>query len=202
MMTDLKVPPIKDIPLKFGERKFRPGALWLDDKGVPINAHGGGILCHGGKYYWFGEHKIEGKAGNAAHVGVHVYLSEDLYSWCDEGIALKVDSAPELPKGCVLERPKVIFCKATGKFVMWFHLDGNTYGGAKTGMAIADAPTGAYTFVEAVNRHAGSARSRNHCKGTCHGSEDWGESHLSNGEPVGTRLRARAGFPRHDRLSG
>jgi len=155
MTSESKVPPIKDVPLKFGERKFRPGALWLDDKGVPINAHGGGMLCHEGKYYWFGEHKIEGKAGNAAHVGVHVYSSDDLYSWRDEGIALKVDSAPELPKGCVLERPKVIFCKATGKFVMWFHLDGNTYGGAKTGVAIADAPTGLYTFIEAVNPNRG-----------------------------------------------
>ena len=39
-------------------------------------------------YYWFGEHKIEGEAGNRAHVGVHVYSSEDLYNWQDRGIAL------------------------------------------------------------------------------------------------------------------
>lgn len=154
-MSAPSVPHIKEIPLQFGERKFRPGALWLDDKGVPINAHGGGVLFHEGKYYWFGEHKIEGKAGNAAHVGVHAYSSEDLYSWRDEGIALKVDSTPEIPKGCVLERPKVIFCKTTGKFVMWFHLDSETYSGAKTGVAIADSPVGPYRFIEAVHPNQG-----------------------------------------------
>lgn len=26
--------------------KFRPGQLWKDDKGVHINAHGGGMLIH------------------------------------------------------------------------------------------------------------------------------------------------------------
>ena len=36
---------------------FKPGEIWHDDKDVHINAHGGGILFHKGKYYWFGEHK-------------------------------------------------------------------------------------------------------------------------------------------------
>jgi hypothetical protein len=44
---------------------FRPGGLWCDAHGVPINAHGGGILDFGGRYYWFGEHKVEGKIGNS-----------------------------------------------------------------------------------------------------------------------------------------
>lgn len=63
---------------------FYPGQIWKDDKGVLINAHGGGILLHKRTYYWFGEHKIEGRAGNQAHVGVHCYSSEDLYNWKDE----------------------------------------------------------------------------------------------------------------------
>ena len=37
---------------------FRPGEIWTDTAGVPINAHGGGVLLHEGIYYWFGEHKI------------------------------------------------------------------------------------------------------------------------------------------------
>ena len=40
--------------------QFHPGEVWMDDHGVPINAHGGGILLHNGIYYWFGEHKIQG----------------------------------------------------------------------------------------------------------------------------------------------
>ena len=56
-------------------RSFTPGAIWPDNKGVHINAHGGGLLEFDGAYYWYGEHKIEGKAGNRAMVGVHVYSS-------------------------------------------------------------------------------------------------------------------------------
>lgn len=96
-----------------GLGKFRPGELWPDDKGVPINAHGGGILLHEGVYYWFGEHKIEGDAGNVAQVGVHVYSSRDLVHWRDTGIALPVSDDPksEIVKGCIVERPKVYAIK-------------------------------------------------------------------------------------------
>jgi sucrose-6-phosphate hydrolase SacC (GH32 family) len=84
--------------------QFKPGALWPDDKGVHINAHGGGFLYHEGVYYWFGEHKIAGPAGNQAHVGVHCYASRDLYNWQDRGIALPVSDDPDsdIVRGCVL----------------------------------------------------------------------------------------------------
>src|SRR5438093_233104 len=72
------------------DNAFVPGAIWPDDKGIHINAHGGGILEYAGVYYWFGEHKIEGDAGNFAQVGVHVYSSRNLIDWRDEGIALAV----------------------------------------------------------------------------------------------------------------
>ncbi len=88
---------------------FHPGDHWLDNHTVPINAHGGGILLHDGFFYWYGEHKISGEAGNDAHVGVHVYLSlQDLYNWKDESVALWVSKDPNSPihDGCILERPK------------------------------------------------------------------------------------------------
>ena len=53
--------------------EIRPGAVWTDTDGAVINAHGGGILYDGGRYYWFGEHKTAGPAGNLAQVGVHCY---------------------------------------------------------------------------------------------------------------------------------
>jgi len=65
-----------------------PGAVWKDNNGIHINAHGGGMLYHKGTYFWYGEHKIEGEEGNKAKVGVHVYSSVDLYNWEDKGIAL------------------------------------------------------------------------------------------------------------------
>ncbi|PKI16701.1 beta-glucanase [Colwellia sp. 12G3] len=137
---------------------FQPAKLWKDDNGVHINAHGGGVLNHEGKYYWFGEHKVAGKTGNKAHVGVHVYISENLTNWKDAGIALKVsdDAKSEITKGAIIERPKVLFNETTGKFVMWFHLElkGQGYKAARTGVAVADKPTGPYRFIKSVRPNA------------------------------------------------
>ena len=32
-------------------QSFKPGEIWLDNAEVHINAHGGGILYDGGRYY-------------------------------------------------------------------------------------------------------------------------------------------------------
>lgn len=147
------------LAFKKDSKTIKPGAIWPDNKGVHINAHGGGILFHNGKYYWFGEHKTEGRRGNAAWVGVHCYSSKNLYDWKDEGIAMKVSDDPNSPitAGSVIERPKVIYNKKTGKFVLWFHLElkGQGYSAAKTGVAVADKVTGPYKFIKAVNPNAG-----------------------------------------------
>ena len=138
---------------------FRPGEEWLDTAGVPINAHGGGILSHEGIFYWYGEHKIAGSAGNSAHVGVHVYRSVDLVAWEDAGIALAVsaEATHDLAAGCIIERPKVVFNAATGLFVMWFHWEpkGRGYSGSRSGVAVADTPTGPFHFLRTVRPNAG-----------------------------------------------
>jgi len=139
--------------------QFNPGQLWPDNNGVHINAHGGGMLYYNNTYYWYGEHKIEGKKGNNAYVGVHCYSSKDLYNWKDEGIALKVVDDPncDIVKGCILERPKVIYNKKTGKFVMWFHLEkpGKSYGWASSGVAVGDNVTGPYKFIRSYRPNQG-----------------------------------------------
>ena len=111
-------------------------------------------------YYWFGEHKLAGKAGNEALVGVHCYSSSNLYNWRDEGIALAVSEDPtsDITKGCILERPKVIYNAKTRKFVMWFHLElkGKGYESARSGVAVADQVTGPYKFLRSFRPNAGS----------------------------------------------
>ena len=141
-----------ETPIK--HTSFRPREIWTDNNGAHINAHGGGILYDKGTYYWYGEHKVEGDAGNYAQVGVHCYSSKDLYNWKDEGIALKVvegDHSHPIAKGCILERPKVVYNKKTGKYVMWFHLElkGKGYGSAYAGVATAAKPTGPFKFLKA-----------------------------------------------------
>ena len=130
---------------------FRPGALWLDTEGVPINAHGGGLLYAGNTYYWFGEFKTEGPRGNRAWEGVSCYASTDLYNWRNQGIVLPVvrdDPDHDLIEGCVIERPKVIYNAKTDRYVMWFHLElkGQGYTAARVGVAVAETPTGPYTY--------------------------------------------------------
>lgn len=144
-----------------GPRKqFLPDQVWPDNHGVHINAHGGGVIFHQQRYYWFGQHMIAGEAGNSAHVGVHCYSSTDLYNWNDEGIALAVSADPksDIAKGCILERPKVIYNGATKKFVMWFHLELKAMGykAARSGVAVADKPAGPYTFLRSLRPDAGT----------------------------------------------
>ena len=123
---------------------IKPGQLWPDTEGRHINAHGGGVLLHNGTYYWFGEHKDE--RTSAAMVGVTCYSSTDLVNWKNEGVALCVSSekGADLERGCIIERPKVIYNAATKKFVMWFHLElrHHGYDAARFGVAVSDKPEG------------------------------------------------------------
>ena len=136
---------------------FRPGELWYDNDGVIINARGGGVLEHEGKYYWFGTHLEQ---DSLSHVGVRCYSSSDLYNWENEGVALPVvtdDNSHDIASGCIIERPKVIFNESTGKFVMWFHLElrGQGYRSALAAVAVADSVTGPYTYIESLRPNAG-----------------------------------------------
>lgn len=130
-----------------------PGTLWLDTDGRPINAHGGGVMYNPADslYYWYGEHK--GEHSNAALVGVTCYSSPDLTQWDNRGIALAVETSDTLSpiaKGCIIERPKVVFCPNTGKYVMYFHLElrGRGYAAAERGVAVADSPEGPFILVK------------------------------------------------------
>lgn len=128
---------------------FHPGRLWLDTDGRPVNAHGGGVLLHDGVYYWYGEHK--GERDNAAHVGVMCYSSRDLMNWQCRGAAYRVADTDGHPteNGCILERPKVVYCAKTRQFVMYFHLElkGRGYAAAERAVAVSDTPCGPFRLV-------------------------------------------------------
>ena len=145
--------------VKHAESKtsFTPGAIWRDDQGKHINAHGGGIIYHKGAYYWYGEHRPN--RGYITEEGVTCYTSKDLYNWKNEGVVLKVSEDENSPivKGCIIERPKVIYNKKTDKFVMYFHLElkGQGYAAANYGVAVSDSPTGPFTYLKSSRVNAG-----------------------------------------------
>lgn len=133
----------------YAQGTFYPGKIWKDNRGIHINAHGGGVMEYDGTYYWFGEHKAD--TTSSAYVGVTCYSSNNLTDWKYEGVALSVvdEKGHDLEKGCVLERPKVVYCPKTGKFVMWFHLElkNHGYNEARYGVAVSEKPTGPYLFL-------------------------------------------------------
>lgn len=109
-------------------------------------------------YYWFGEFKSD--TTSLALEGVTCYSSPDLVHWKNEGIALPVmpeGSYSDIERGCILERPKVVYNAKTGNYVMWFHLElkGKGYAAARVGVAVSKRATGPYRFVHSFRPCAG-----------------------------------------------
>jgi len=132
---------------------FRSAKPWLDTDGIPINAHGCGLLHSEGRYYWYGEFKTPGEAGNYAQRGIGCYSSSDLYNWKNEGIVLSVtdESGHDLERGCILERPKVLHNRSNGSFVLWAHHEkkGAGYGSAQVAVAVVEGARGPFRFIRA-----------------------------------------------------
>jgi hypothetical protein len=148
--------------------EFVPGEVWRDTDGNPINAHGGGVLFHEGRYYWYGEFKA-GKTylpdcnkswgGTRVDVvGVSCYSSTNLYDWKNEGIVLSAvsgDPQNDLHSSKALERPKVVYNKTTKQFVMWMHIDSASYAAARSGVAVSDKPAGPFKYLGSFRPNAG-----------------------------------------------
>lgn len=150
---------------------FRPGEIWRDVDGRPINAHAGGILYEDGTYYWYGQH-MEGEtfAPEATRtwggtrvdvVGVSCYSSRDLLRWKSEGIvlpAVKDNPDHDLHTSKVVERPKVVRNDRTGRYVMWMHIDSEDYSYARAGVAVSDSPTGPFEYLGSLRPHGHMSR--------------------------------------------
>jgi hypothetical protein len=121
------------------------GTKWNDTNGKRIQAHGGGILLRDGTYYWYGEDKT---LGNFNKTGVSCYSSKDLLAWKHEGVVLPKEKLPvQFQDSGVCERPKVIYCAVTKKYVMWMHLDTADYAAACAGIAVADTAAGPFEYL-------------------------------------------------------
>lgn len=105
-----------------------PGQVWLDRCGQRIQAHGGAVIHENGVYYWYGENKehTDGKNGIWTW-GIKVYSSTDLYNWEDRGFlippVLDNPDSPLFPTKRI-DRPHILRCSATGKYVCWIKLSG------------------------------------------------------------------------------
>lgn len=137
-----------------GYTAFHPGKRWYDTDGVPIQAHGGGLLEVEGRYYLYGEHKGGSTSfwpkSRVDVIGVGVYSSSDLLNWKNEGIVLTAqpeDPSSPLHPSNVLERPKVLYNPLTRKYVVWVKSEDAHYTWGRALVAEADHPTGPFGIV-------------------------------------------------------
>src|ERR1700684_2274907 len=86
---------------------IRPGAVWPDDRGQHVQAHGGGILKLGDTYYWFGEDRTQSNDPQKRYVAC--YSSHDLAHWTFRHQVLQQADPEHLGPHWVLERPKVFY---------------------------------------------------------------------------------------------
>ena len=105
-----------------------PGQPWLDTKGERIQAHGGGVFYENGVYYWYGENKEHTDGKNGVWTwGIKVYSSADLCNWTDMGYLIPPvldDPNSALFPAKRVDRPHILKCPQTGKYVCWIKLSG------------------------------------------------------------------------------
>lgn len=125
-----------------------PGQVWLDTNGCRIQAHAGAVFYEDGKYYWYGENK-EFTTGKSEiwSWGIRCYQSQDLCNWEDLGLIIEPDiSNPDsnLFPNAYVDRPHIIKCEQTSKYVCWIKLSGNA---ASFIVLTADKLIGPYSVV-------------------------------------------------------
>jgi beta-xylosidase len=103
-------------------RAIRPGEMWPDNRGLHVQAHGGGIIKLGDTYYWFGEQRSPELDKSKRYVSC--YSSKDLSNWVFHRNVVELTDPVNVGERWVLERPKVFHNTKTKKFVMYVHLDG------------------------------------------------------------------------------
>jgi hypothetical protein len=125
---------------------IHPGDRWLDDRGLQIQAHGGGIIQLKKTWYWFGEDRSQTNDPTKRYVAC--YSSTDLTHWKYHRQVLAITNPENLGPKFVLERPKVFYNAHTKTYVMYLHLDDSSYKLARVAIATSKKVDGDYTYVK------------------------------------------------------
>ena len=131
-----------------------PGRIWLDTAGKPIQAHGFSVFFNEQEklWYWYGENKENTKRGGTVWTsGIRYYTSRDLYNWEDRGLLIPPSddlNDPLHPTYCI-DRPHIIYCEKTGKYVCWIKVMAGEISQFMT-VLTADRFEGPYTYANRI----------------------------------------------------
>ena len=142
-------------PLPDAAALFRPGQVWLDEDGQPIQSHLGGVLYEDGTHYWHGMNMdgqtlLPGTHPNQyfswmVNRGMTCYSSTDLKNWKLRSVSvLPVEDDPSHPLQPLhwMIRPKVLRCPATGDYVMMAQLAAVSFATTPDGLNAIVVATG------------------------------------------------------------
>lgn len=165
------------------------GTLWYDTEGNVLHAHGGHMLATpDGWYYWYGEDRREGwyvsvyrsrdlhqwefrrhvltidspTAPCRMRTDLTLFRETDQAEYearCHTGVNPVLCRAGKYLAKINIERPKVLYCQATGKYVMWGHYEnGHDYLCAACFVATCDTPDGDFVYHGSFNPYGYMSR--------------------------------------------
>lgn len=119
------------------------GREWVDTEGYIVQAHGGNFLRHNGVWYLVGEDRARTWMPD-----VNLYSSVDFVNWkFEKKIIANRLSHPDLGTRRMIERPKLMYCEKTGKFVVWCHWEARDYSASEAAVFECDSVNGDYEYV-------------------------------------------------------
>ena len=122
---------------------IKNGLLHYTDNRATVQAHAPGFVRVGDIWYMCGEDR-----SNQWNPDVNLYSSIDLVHWkFEKKIIQNGVTTPELGSSRMIERPKLLYNKKTGKYVVWCHYEAGNYGASEAACFECDSVNGAYKCV-------------------------------------------------------
>ena len=140
---------------------IRSGVVFNATDGAPVHAHGAGLLLpqrhpagKGGLYYMVGtsgktyqstfSSKLHAMKMSWLSDSVTLYSSYDLEHWTFVSTLIEATALPAKR----IERPKIIYNKATATYVMYMHLDDASFTLGQVAVCRSKTVEGPYTLVD------------------------------------------------------